>query len=117
MGVILAWVLVRYRFPLKQLLNGMIELPFALPTAVAGIALTSLTADTGLFQNRLHGTHHKGNSHKDQRYGNACSGVCDGNAKACEPFSDKACIWKSWIRLMKRLPVLWVPAGYGSSGR
>ena len=35
MGVILAWVLVRYRFPLKQLLNGMIELPFALPTAVA----------------------------------------------------------------------------------
>ena len=48
MGVILAWVLVRYRFPLKRLLNGMIELPFALPTAVAGIALTSLTADTGL---------------------------------------------------------------------
>lgn len=48
MGVILAWVLVRYRFPLKQLLNGMIELPFALPTAVAGIALTSLTADTSL---------------------------------------------------------------------
>ena len=48
MGVILAWVLVRYRFPCKRLLNGMIELPFALPTAVAGIALTSLTADTGL---------------------------------------------------------------------
>lgn len=48
MGVILAWVLVRYRFPMKRLLNGMIELPFALPTAVAGIALTFLTADTGL---------------------------------------------------------------------
>lgn len=48
MGVILAWVLVRYRFPMKRLLNGMIELPFALPTAVAGIALTSLTSDTGL---------------------------------------------------------------------
>ena len=48
MGVILAWVLVRYRFPMKRLLNGMIELLFALPTAVAGIALTSLTADTGL---------------------------------------------------------------------
>ena len=54
MGVILAWVLVRYRFPLKRLLNGMIELPFALPTAVAGIALTSLTADTGLVGNFLH---------------------------------------------------------------
>lgn len=48
MGVILAWVLVRYDFPGKRLLDGMIELPFALPTAVAGIALTSLTADTGL---------------------------------------------------------------------
>lgn len=41
MGVILAWVLVRYQFPLKRVLDGMIELPFALPTAVAGIALTS----------------------------------------------------------------------------
>jgi sulfate transport system permease protein len=48
MGVILAWVLVRYDFPLKRLLDGMIELPFALPTAVAGIALTSLTANQGL---------------------------------------------------------------------
>ncbi|WP_449074203.1 sulfate ABC transporter permease subunit CysT [Ruminococcus sp.] len=47
MGVILAWVLVRYKFPGKRILDGMIELPFALPTAVAGIALTSLTADTG----------------------------------------------------------------------
>lgn len=48
MGVILAWVLVRYKFPFKRLLDGMIELPFALPTAVAGIALTSLTADQGI---------------------------------------------------------------------
>lgn len=48
MGVILAWVLVRYQFPLKRLLDGMIELPFALPTAVAGIALTSLTTNNGL---------------------------------------------------------------------
>ena len=48
MGVILAWVLVRYDFPFKRILDGMIELPFALPTAVAGIALTSLTADKGL---------------------------------------------------------------------
>lgn len=48
MGLILAWVLVRYDFPGKRLMDGMIELPFALPTAVAGIALTSLTADTGL---------------------------------------------------------------------
>lgn len=48
MGVILAWVLVRYKFPLKRFLDGMIELPFALPTAVAGISLTALTSDQGL---------------------------------------------------------------------
>ncbi|MDD7429110.1 MAG: sulfate ABC transporter permease subunit CysT [Oscillospiraceae bacterium] len=48
MGVILAWVLVRYDFPGKRILDGMIELPFALPTAVAGIALTSLTSDKGM---------------------------------------------------------------------
>jgi len=46
-GVILAWVLVRYEFPWKRLLDGLIELPFALPTAVAGIALTHLTVDNG----------------------------------------------------------------------
>ena len=48
MGLIVAWVLVRYEFPGKRLLDGMIELPFALPTAVAGISLTSLTSDKGL---------------------------------------------------------------------
>lgn len=48
MGVILAWVLVRYEFPGKRLMDGMIELPFALPTAVAGISLTSLTSDNGV---------------------------------------------------------------------
>ncbi len=46
-GLIVAWTLVKYDFPGKWLLDGLIELPFALPTAVAGIALTSLTADTG----------------------------------------------------------------------
>ena len=41
MGLVLAWVLVRYDFPGKRIMDGMIELPFALPTAVAGISLTS----------------------------------------------------------------------------
>lgn len=48
-GVLLSWILVRYRFPGKRLLDGFIELPFALPTAVAGIALTTLYSDTGWF--------------------------------------------------------------------
>ena len=43
-GIILAWVLVRYRFPGRALVDAMIDLPFALPTAVAGIALTALYA-------------------------------------------------------------------------
>ena len=47
LGTVLAWVLVRYRFPGRQILDGMVELPLALPTAVAGIALTSLTTDQG----------------------------------------------------------------------
>jgi len=46
-GLIIAWVLVRYRFPGKGLLDAVIDLPFALPTAVAGIALSTLYAPAG----------------------------------------------------------------------
>jgi sulfate/thiosulfate transport system permease protein len=46
-GFITAWVLVRYRFPGKRLLDAVIDLPFALPTAVAGIALSALYAPNG----------------------------------------------------------------------
>ena len=47
-GVILAWVLVRYDFFGKRFLDGMLELPFALPTAVAGITLSKMYSDTGM---------------------------------------------------------------------
>ncbi|HRM51509.1 MAG TPA: sulfate ABC transporter permease subunit CysT, partial [Acinetobacter johnsonii] len=46
-GLLLAWCLVRYRFPGKRIVDALVDLPFALPTAVAGIALTSLYAPTG----------------------------------------------------------------------
>jgi len=46
-GLMLAWVLVRYRFPAKRLIDALVDLPFALPTAVAGIALTALYAKNG----------------------------------------------------------------------
>ncbi len=46
-GTILAWVLVRYEFPGKKLLDALVDLPFALPTAVAGIALTALYSGKG----------------------------------------------------------------------
>jgi len=46
-GLLVAWVLVRYRFPGRKLVDALVDLPFALPTAVAGIALTSLYAANG----------------------------------------------------------------------
>lgn len=46
-GVLVAWVLTRYSFPGRRLIDAMIDLPFALPTAVAGIALTALYAGNG----------------------------------------------------------------------
>ncbi len=46
-GVIVAWVLIRYRFPGRRLLDAIVDLPFALPTAVAGIALTAIYAQNG----------------------------------------------------------------------
>ena len=46
-GSVVAWVLVRYRFPLKKLVYALVDLPFALPTAVAGLSLTSIYASNG----------------------------------------------------------------------
>ncbi|MGP9655453.1 sulfate ABC transporter permease subunit CysT [Halomonas sp. AOP13-D3-9] len=46
-GMLVAWVLVRYRFPGKRIVDALVDLPFALPTAVAGIALVTLYASTG----------------------------------------------------------------------
>jgi sulfate transport system permease protein len=46
-GLLVAWVLVRYRFPGKRVVDALVDLPFALPTAVAGIALTALYAGNG----------------------------------------------------------------------
>jgi sulfate transport system permease protein len=46
-GLVVAWVLVRYRFPGRRLVDACVDLPFALPTSVAGIALTAVYAPTG----------------------------------------------------------------------
>lgn len=55
-GVILAWVLVRYRFPGKRLIDAAVDLPFALPNAVAGIALTAISAPNGIFGSAIQDT-------------------------------------------------------------
>jgi sulfate transport system permease protein len=49
LGTLVAWVLVRYSFPGKRILDSLVDLPFALPTAVAGIALTTIYAPNGWF--------------------------------------------------------------------
>jgi len=54
-GVLVAWVLVRYRFPGRRWLDAAVDLPFALPTAVAGIALATLYAPNGVFGSFLEG--------------------------------------------------------------
>ncbi|HTP75254.1 MAG TPA: sulfate ABC transporter permease subunit CysT, partial [Burkholderiaceae bacterium] len=46
-GLLVAWVLVRYEFPAKRVIDALVDLPFALPTAVAGIALTALYSGNG----------------------------------------------------------------------
>ena len=53
-GTILAWALVRYDFPFKRILDGVIDLPFALPTAVAGISLTTLYSQNGFLGKGLY---------------------------------------------------------------
>ncbi|MFD1327504.1 sulfate ABC transporter permease subunit CysT [Mycoplana ramosa] len=52
-GVITAWVLVRYHFPGRRIVDAIVDLPFAIPTAVAGIALTSIYAPNGLIGSLL----------------------------------------------------------------
>lgn len=46
-GIIISWVLVRYKFPFKRIVDGLVDLPFALPTAVAGISLSTLFSQQG----------------------------------------------------------------------
>lgn len=52
-GLLIAWVLVRYKFPGKSIVDSLVDLPFALPTAVAGIALTTIYAQNGLIGSKL----------------------------------------------------------------
>ena len=52
-GFVVAWVLARYRFPGKRLVDAIVDLPLALPTAVAGVALTALYTDNGWIGSRL----------------------------------------------------------------
>jgi sulfate transport system permease protein len=53
-GLLLAWVLVRYTFPGKKIIDSLVDLPFALPTAVAGIALTAIYSENGMMGKALH---------------------------------------------------------------
>ena len=52
-GLLVAWILVRYRFPFRRIVDGLVDLPFALPTAVAGIVLTTMYSQNGWVGSRL----------------------------------------------------------------
>ena len=84
-GLLVAWVLVRYRLPGKRFIDALIDLPFALPTAVAGIALTAVYASNGWIGRWLEQTGHKsriyaawGNSRPDVYWPAVCG--ADGSA-------------------------------------
>ena len=66
-GFIVAWTLVRYDFPGRRLVDAMIDLPFALPTAVSGIALTAVFAPNGWLGQYLRAARHPGRLHLDRR--------------------------------------------------
>ena len=70
-GLLLAWALVRYRFPGKRLVDALVDLPFALPTAVAGIALTALYAKNGWLGAVPGAARHQGRLHAARRAGGA----------------------------------------------
>ena len=72
-GLLVAWVLVRYRFPGRRVLDGLVDLPFALPTAVAGIALE-------IGEHRLHGADDEGQADEEQRNEDAARGEGDVDA-------------------------------------
>ena len=67
-GLIIAWVLVRYRFPGKKLVDSLVDLPFALPTAVAGIALTAIYAPNGWIGIEARAARHQGRLHTARYY-------------------------------------------------
>ena len=70
-GLIVAWVLVRYQFPGKRIVDALIDLPFALPTAVAGITLTTLYAPNGWLGAPLDALRHQGRLHAARHHDRA----------------------------------------------
>ncbi len=66
-GLLVAWVLVRYKFPGKRIVDALVDLPFALPTAVAGISLTALLAGNGWIGQYLEPHGHQGGLHAGGR--------------------------------------------------
>ena len=66
MGTIIVWALVRYRFPGRRLFDAIVDIPFALPTAVAGVALSALFARKGLSGRAARRARHQGRLHTDR---------------------------------------------------
>ncbi|MDR0217803.1 MAG: sulfate/thiosulfate ABC transporter permease CysT [Enterobacteriaceae bacterium] len=77
-GMLMAWILTRYRFPGRNLLDGLMDLPFALPTAVAGLTLATLFSTTGWYGSWL--------NHFDVKVANSWLGIAVAMAFTSLPF-------------------------------
>jgi len=106
-GLVVAWVLVRYTFPAKRMIDALVDLPFALPTAVAGIALTAIYAENGWIgsgcpQGELHAA------------GVWVALVFIGCRSSCAPCSR---CWRTSTGNWRKPPRRWAPPAGRPSGR
>jgi len=107
LGIAVAWALVRYRFPGRKILDAMVDLPFALPTAVAGIALAAIYSPNGWFGQPIMAW--TGMKVAYTELGILSLWFLSGYLLSCEPFnlSSRTWIWSS----KRRRPALELPAG------
>ena len=111
-GLLVAWVLVRYQFPGRRLVDALIDLPFALPTAVAGIALTAIYSPNGWLGGPLMPGRHQGRlrarSASSSRWSSsACPSWCARCSRCCRTSTARS----------RRRPPRWAPGAGRSSAR
>lgn len=102
-GLLMAWILTRYRFPGRTLLDALMDLPFALPTAVAGLTLASLFSVNGFYGQFL--------AQFDIKVTYTWLGIAVAMAFTSIPFVVRTSsrYWKSWGRNMKKRHKRWGP--------
>ena len=98
-GLLVAWVLVRYEFPGRRIVDALIDLPFALPTAVAGITLTALYAPNGWLGGRWRAAASRSRSRRSASRSRWSSSACRSSSARC---SRSSRTWTSRWRRPRR---------------